>query len=171
MRGRWRSRRPDRNLLAEYAGTVLAAPDPPAGVAAESITALRATLEQQPEDGAALWLLGFTAMKNRNNEEARRHWSKLLTQFAPGSGEYKAVEAQIVKLPSAPWDSPCLTCRLRLIQDCIPARIAESVHENRIVRDRGRPRRSWHFHGPGWPSLRYRPAGTEGAADRRAPWR
>jgi cytochrome c-type biogenesis protein CcmH len=91
----------DLNLLAEYAGTVLAAPEPLPELPAESITALRAALEQQPEDSAALWLLGFTAIKDGNNGEARRLWSKLLTQFAPGSGEYKAVEAQIAKLPSA----------------------------------------------------------------------
>jgi cytochrome c-type biogenesis protein CcmH len=91
----------DLNLLAEYAGTVLAVPEPLPELPTESITALRAALEQQPEDGAALWLLGFTAMKDGNNEEARRLWSKLLTQFAPGSGEYMAVEAQITKLPPA----------------------------------------------------------------------
>jgi len=91
----------DRNLLAEYAGTVLAAPDPLPELPAESIAALRAALEQHPADGAALWLLGFTAMKDGNNEEARQLWSKLLAQFAPGSGEFKAVEAQIAKLPSA----------------------------------------------------------------------
>lgn len=91
----------DRNLLAEYAGTVLAAPDPLPDLPAESITALRAALEQSPADGAALWLLGFTAMKDGNNEEARQLWSKLLAQFAPDSGEYKAVEAQIAKLPPA----------------------------------------------------------------------
>ena len=91
----------DLNLLAEYAGAVLAAPEPRPELAAELITALRAALEQQPEDGAALWLLGFTAIKEGNNEEARRLWSKLLTQFAPGTGEYKAVEEQIAKLPSA----------------------------------------------------------------------
>ena len=43
----------------------------------------------------------FTAMKDGNNGDARRFWSRLLTQFAPGSGEHKAVEAQIAKLPSA----------------------------------------------------------------------
>lgn len=91
----------DRNLLAEYAGTVLAAPEPLPELPAESIAALRAALSQQPEDGAALWLLGFVAMKSGNNEEARQLWSKLLTQFAPGSGEYKAVETQLAKLPSA----------------------------------------------------------------------
>jgi cytochrome c-type biogenesis protein CcmH len=91
----------DRNLLAEYAGTVLAAPEPVPELPAESIAALRAALEQQPADGAALWLLGFTAMKDGKNEEARQLWSKLLTQFAPDSGEYKAIETQIAKLPSA----------------------------------------------------------------------
>lgn len=91
----------DRKLLAEYAGTVLAAPELLPELPAESVTALRAALEQQPEDGAALWLLGFAAMGDGNNDEARQLWSKLLAQFAPGSAEYKAVETQIAKLPSA----------------------------------------------------------------------
>jgi cytochrome c-type biogenesis protein CcmH len=90
----------DRSLLAEYAGTVLAAPEPLPELPAESITVLRAALEQQPDDAAALWLLGFAAMDDGNNDEARQLWSKLLAQFAPGSGEYRAVEAQIAKLPS-----------------------------------------------------------------------
>ena len=61
----------DRNLLAEYAGTVLAAPEPLPELPAESIAALRAALEQQPADGAALWLLGFTAMKDRKQRSKR----------------------------------------------------------------------------------------------------
>jgi cytochrome c-type biogenesis protein CcmH len=91
----------DHNLLVKYAGTVLAAPEPMPELPAESIAALQAALERQPTDGTALWLLGFASLKDGNSEQAREFWSKLLTQFAPGSGEYKAVEGQIAKLPSA----------------------------------------------------------------------
>jgi cytochrome c-type biogenesis protein CcmH/NrfG len=92
----------DTNLLAEFAGTVLAAPDPNPQLPAESIAALQALLQAKPDDGAALWLLGFDALKNGDTAGAREFWTKLLTQFAPGSGEYQAVESQIAKLPATP---------------------------------------------------------------------
>jgi cytochrome c-type biogenesis protein CcmH len=92
----------DTNLLAEFAGTVLAAPDPSPQLPAESIAALQALLQAKPDDGAALWLLGFDALKNGDTAGAREFWTKLLTQFAPGSGEYQAVESQIAKLPATP---------------------------------------------------------------------
>lgn len=92
----------DTDLLAEYAGTVLAAPDGAAALPAESISALRAALEKEPTNGAAMWLLGFAAAKEGKEEEARQLWSQLLAQFAPGSAEYEAVKAQIDRLAATP---------------------------------------------------------------------
>jgi cytochrome c-type biogenesis protein CcmH len=92
----------DIDLLAEYAGTLLAAPDGAAGLPAESIAALRAALEKEPANGAAMWLLGFAAAKEGRKEEAERLWSQLLAQFAPGSAEYEAVKVQIDRLAATP---------------------------------------------------------------------
>jgi cytochrome c-type biogenesis protein CcmH len=88
----------DTGLLAEYAGTLLAAPEGAAALPAESIAALTAVLEKEPADGAALWLLGFVAAKDGNKDEAQRLWSRLLAQFAPESAEYAAVKKQIDSL-------------------------------------------------------------------------
>ncbi|HEY7687732.1 MAG TPA: c-type cytochrome biogenesis protein CcmI [Dongiaceae bacterium] len=88
----------DIGLLAEYAGTLLAAPNGAAPLPAESVAALQAALEREPKNGAALWLLGFAAMKEGRKDEARRLWSQLLAQFAPGSAEHTAVKNEIDKL-------------------------------------------------------------------------
>jgi len=92
----------DTDLLAEYAGSVLAAPDGEAALPAESVAALRAALEREPANGAALWLLGFAAAKDGKKEEAQRLWSELLSQFAPDSAEYEAVKTQIDRLAATP---------------------------------------------------------------------
>jgi cytochrome c-type biogenesis protein CcmH len=92
----------DTNLLAEYAGTVLAAPDGAAALPAESIAALRAALQKEPTNGAAMWLLGFAAAKDGRKDEAKWLWSQLLTQFDPDSPEHKAVKAQIDRLAATP---------------------------------------------------------------------
>jgi len=92
----------DTGLLAEYAGTVLAAPEGAAVLPAESVSALKAALEKEPANGAALWLLGFAAAGNGDKDEAQRLWSQLLGQFAPDSAEYKAVKTQIDSLAAAP---------------------------------------------------------------------
>jgi cytochrome c-type biogenesis protein CcmH len=92
----------DPDLLAEYAGTVLAAPDAIPALPAESVSVLKAALEKEPANGAALWLLGFVAMKNGDKDEAQRLWSQLLTLVAPDSAEYKAVKARIDSLTQAP---------------------------------------------------------------------
>jgi len=92
----------DIDLLAEYAGSLLAAPDGVAALPAESIAALRAALEREPANGPAMWLLGFAAAKDGRMDEARRLWSQLLTQFPPDSPEHNAVKAQIDRLAAAP---------------------------------------------------------------------
>jgi cytochrome c-type biogenesis protein CcmH len=88
----------DAGLLAEYAGTILAAPEGAAALPAESVSALKAALEKEPANGAALWLLGFVAVKDGDKDEAHRLWSQLLAQLAPDSAEYGAVKKQIDSL-------------------------------------------------------------------------
>lgn len=92
----------DIDLLAEYAGTVFAAPDGAASLPAESVAALRAALDKEPTNGAAMWLLGFAAAKEGKADEARQLWSQLQAQFAPDSAEYEAVKAQIDRLAATP---------------------------------------------------------------------
>jgi cytochrome c-type biogenesis protein CcmH len=92
----------DMGLLGEYAGTVLAAPEGAAALPVASIAALKAALEKEPADGAALWLLGFVAARNGDKDEAQRLWSQLLAQFTPDSAEYGAVRKQIDSLGPTP---------------------------------------------------------------------
>lgn len=90
----------DAGLLADYAAALLAAPDAAPTLAEPSISALRELLTREPDNGAALWLLGFAERAGNKDSEARALWARLLEQLDPASPEHAAVRAQIDALPA-----------------------------------------------------------------------
>ena len=74
-------------------GDIGANPPPAAAVAVyERILAL------DPDDGAALWFVGFAAAERGDAATARAHWERLLPQLAPGTEEHEAVRTALDSL-------------------------------------------------------------------------
>lgn len=90
----------DSTLLADYAATLLAAPDAAPLLPEASVAALRELLSKEPDNGAALWLLGFAERAGRKDKQARELWVRLLQQLDPASAEHAAVKAQLDTLPA-----------------------------------------------------------------------
>ena len=68
-------------------------PPPAAAVAVyERILAL------DPDDGAALWFVGFAAAERGDAAAARAHWERLLPLLAPGTEEHEAVRTALDSL-------------------------------------------------------------------------
>lgn len=88
----------DIDAKVDYAGTlvVLAGSDGQIPDAAAEI--YQDILAIAPEHSDALWVLGRVAKERGDNQEAIDLWSRLLTQFQPGTPDYVALDNELSEL-------------------------------------------------------------------------
>ena len=81
------------DLLVEYADTLAATQ----GFDAKTLAALDRALALDPEQPMGLWLRGTAAFEAKQYEKAVKDWEALLALLEPGSGDAKAIEANIAE--------------------------------------------------------------------------